>query len=85
MVSNIKNYTHLDYSLKNENLEFKTTMLNNSQVKINVNTEQDYRTLTKLMNESKQQWHSYENKQSRPIRVMVRNLHPSCDTVEIKN
>lgn len=30
------------------------------------------------MEKTDQQWHSYENKQERPIRVMVRNLHSAC-------
>lgn len=30
------------------------------------------------------EWHSYENKQTRPIRVIVRNLHPSYNVEEIK-
>lgn len=30
------------------------------------------------------EWHTYENKQTRPIRVMARNLHPSCSPEMIK-
>lgn len=58
--------------------------MNNNQLKINVNSETEYRELTKTMNETKQQWHTYENKQDRPIRIMVRDMHPTCDTEEIK-
>ena len=29
-------------------------------------------------------WHSYENKQDRPIRIMAKNLHYSTDTEAIK-
>lgn len=37
------------------------------------------------MNDTEMKWHSYENKQTRPIRVMVKNLHPSCDPKDISS
>lgn len=40
-------------------------------------------TLTRIMEQRKQQWHFYENKQERPIKVMTRNLHPTCSTDDI--
>lgn len=84
IVSNIKDYKQLNDTLKVTNIQFATTLMNNEQIKINVNTESEYRELTKHMNESKQEWHSYENKQTRPIRVMVKNLHRTCDPADIK-
>lgn len=83
VVSNVQNYQEIKQKLQAKNLNYNATLLNNNQVKINVNSATDYRELTKEMTDSKQQWHSYENKQERPIRVMVRNLHPSCDPKEI--
>ena len=58
--------------------------MNNNQLKINVNSETEYCKLTKTMNKAKQQWYSYENKQDKPMRIMVRDMHPTCDTEEIK-
>lgn len=83
VVSNIKNYSEIKNNLQTKNLKFNATMMNNNQLKINVDTESSYRELTKTLEESKREWHSYENKQERPIRVMARYLHPSCDPNEI--
>lgn len=54
--------------------------------KIKITTRQDthYQEVTRVLNENHMEWHSYENKQSRPIRVMAKNLHHSCDPEEIK-
>lgn len=84
VVSEVKDYNQLKTVLKNKNINFKTSMLNNNQIKINVENELDYRILTKTMNECNHQWHTYENKQTRPIRVMVRNLHHTCKEEDIK-
>lgn len=85
VVNNVVNYPELTNKLSEENLRYQANMLNNGQVKITVQTEQDYRTLTSLMNDTEMKWHSYENKQTRPIRVMVKNLHPLCDPKDISS
>jgi uridine kinase len=35
--------------------------------------------LTNILLEGRYAWHSYEDKHTRPIRVMARNLHHSCN------
>ncbi|XP_066145918.1 uncharacterized protein [Euwallacea fornicatus] len=52
-------------------------------VKINVKDGQQYKALTKTLCEKGYSWHSYENKQNRPIKVMAVNLHHSCFPEEI--
>jgi hypothetical protein len=52
---------------------------------VNVDNEWEYRALTKVVNNQKYQWHSYENKLIRPLRVIVRHLHPSCQPTEIQH
>lgn len=84
VVSNLDNYNGLNDSLKSRRIKYSNNLMNNKQLKINVETENDYRELTKFMNDAHLEWHTYENKQTRPIRVMARNLHPSCNTKEIK-
>jgi hypothetical protein len=85
IMSNVQEYSKIKEALKSKNLNFKANLMNNNQLKLNVDTEQEYRDLTKVMNEAKYQWHTYENKQTRPIRVMAKDLHPSCDPDDIKN
>ena len=41
-------------------------------------TEDHYRTASKMLNEAKFTWSSYENKQTRPIRDIVKRIHQSC-------
>lgn len=53
-------------------------MLNNEQVKVNVEDPDEYKNLTKILSGSNYSWHTYENKQTRPIRVVAKKLHYSC-------
>lgn len=85
ILSNLTDYTTMSNSIKSKNIKFTTTLLNSNQLKINVNTENEYRELTKHMNETNQEWHSYENKQNRPIRVLAKNLHKTCSPAAIKD
>lgn len=84
ILSNVTNYSVINKSLQDNSINFQAKLMNNQQLKINVVTETDYRNLTEYLNGSQQQWHSYENKHTRPIRVMVRNLHQSCNPEDIK-
>lgn len=43
----------------------------------------DYKEVTKALNNNNIQWHSYENKHTRPIRVVAKNLHHTCKVEEI--
>lgn len=65
------------------NNECKYTSYNNNMWKVNVNDGDTYRVVTENLNKNGTQWHSYENKATRPIKVMARGLHPSCDEQEI--
>lgn len=77
IVSHVKDYSVLYEALRKEGIMFKATMLNNEQVKFNVENSEAYRYLSKFLSNN-YQWHSYEDKQTRPLRVMVRKLHPTC-------
>jgi hypothetical protein len=48
-----------------------------------VETEDHYRTASKILNEAKFSWSSYENKQTRPIRVIIKRIHESCTPNQI--
>lgn len=63
--------------------EFKTTLLSSGDIKVNVEDAEAYRKLTNLLNRDSFKWYSFENKQTRPIKVMVKKLHPSCSTEKI--
>lgn len=80
IVENIKNYQQFyDLLLASLNRDsFMVKMMNGDTVKINAKDEDSYRGITKLLLQNNCLWHSYENKQDRPIRVMAKNLHSSC-------
>lgn len=62
---------------------YKAVRLNDQQIKVNVENEEDYRKLTYSLANQNCQYHSYENKQTRPIKVMARNLLPTFSEDEI--
>lgn len=81
IVENVIEYQSFYDSLLKKELNkdsFTVKMLRNGAVKINTNSEATYRGITKHLKEEDASWFSYENKQSRPIRVMAKNLHASC-------
>lgn len=78
ILSNIDEFNPIKKILEEKNIKYEIKMLNNKQLKINVETESEYRSLTKAINETKFEWHTYENKLHRPIKVMIRGLHQSC-------
>ena len=80
IVENVKNYQQFyDFLLSSlEKDSFTIKMLSGDSVKINTNNEDSYRAAATLLRQQSYLWHSYENKQDRPIRVMAKNLHSSC-------
>lgn len=80
VVENIKNYQSF-YDFLSTTLgkdSFTAKMMIGDSVKINANNEDSYRAIATLLRQQNYLWHSYENKQDRPIRVMAKNLHFSC-------
>lgn len=63
--------------------EYKVTALNNNVWKINTPDSETYRALVTKLNTDKIQWFTYENKNERPIRVMVRGLHSTCPKEDV--
>lgn len=57
---------------------FTIKVLNGNSVKVNASAEDSYKSITKQLRENDCLWHSYENKQERPIRVMAKRLPSSC-------
>lgn len=63
--------------------ECKLISLRNDVWKINTSTPDHYRKLAEYLKNEGLEWYTYEDKNSRPIKVMARGLHPSCDPLEI--
>lgn len=78
ILSNINDFNQVQYLMSSQNIKYEVKVLNNKQLSIKVTSESDYRNLTKAITDAKFEWHSYENKNTRPIKVIARGLHPSC-------
>lgn len=61
----------------------KYTSYNKDNWKVIVEDADAYRSVTEELNKKKIQWHSYENKATRSIKVVARGLHSSCVAKEI--
>jgi hypothetical protein len=55
------------------------------QLKIQTATPEAYRLLVNYLKNSNAQFHTYQLTQDKPIRVVIRNIHPSTEVNEIKN
>ena len=69
-----KDISKEDYKLK----------INNNHVKILATHPHAYRKLTNLLKTLNAKFHTYQLKQERPFRVVLRNIHHSVDLEELK-
>ncbi|KAI5739525.1 hypothetical protein M8J77_020275 [Diaphorina citri] len=65
--------------------KFAIKTVNNSLVKVNCEEEDGYRKMVSALKEHKVPYYTYENKQTRPIRVVAKGLHHMWSEEEIYN
>ena len=79
-----KNINELTADLVKLNFKGKLVSLPSMNIKINCANSDEYRMLTKTLNESSErekiEWHTFSDKNNRPIRVLARGLDPATDT-----
>ncbi|KAL4096689.1 hypothetical protein QTP88_021594 [Uroleucon formosanum] len=54
------------------------------RLKIQTKHPESYRATIQLLKENKAEYHTYQLKEDKPLRVVIRNLHPSTKTETIK-
>ena len=59
-------------------------MLQNDKVKIQPHTSQTYPKIVKLLEEKDTEFYTYKPKSERSFKVVLKNIHPTMDTDEIK-
>jgi hypothetical protein len=64
--------------------EFSYKCVNNNSVKILPKSADTYRRLVRKLNEGNVSFHTYQLKQERAYRVVLKNMHYSVDTAELK-
>ena len=65
------------------NGDYRLTSMNNNVWKVNMPDTESYRSLATVLNAKNMEWYTYEDKNSKPIRIVARGLHPSCLPNEI--
>ena len=84
MVSNVEEYKQFyNFVQKEAKDSFTVKILNNNIYKINVISQEDYRSVTSILNAKNIAWYSYENKQTHPIKVVVKNLYHSWTSEDV--
>jgi hypothetical protein len=80
MVDGVKSYEGLYGELINHisKESFQVKFTNDTTAKLNCNNSENYRKAIHVLQTCNFNFHTYENKQTRPIRVMAKNLHYSC-------
>lgn len=75
-VKKVEDIQKLTMYLKKQQMKAKiSTLSTEGNFKVNCCTEEEYMELSAWLNEKNIQWHTFSNKQKRPLRVMARGLH----------
>lgn len=81
-ITNHKTFAEkIEKGLTKNSYTYKT--LKNNTVKVSCFTDIAYRMAIAVLQESSYSYHTYENKQKRPIRVMAKGLHHSWPTDDV--
>lgn len=81
-VRDIKPLTNLLNSVARDGFELKT--MNRNQIRIQSNSIENYGKISKMLINKKVKFHTYQLKQDKPFRVVLR-IHHSVDETELKN
>lgn len=80
----ISNYARIKEILNSAHVQnYSVIALNNNIWKINTSNPDGYKALSATLNEMKAEWYTYENKNERPNKVIIRGLHHTCTKEEI--
>lgn len=72
----------LDVTAK-DSYSFK--ILNNNEVRIQPFSFESYKPIVNILKEKKTEYYTYQCKQDRKFKVVLKNIHPSVDIDELKN
>ena len=65
--------------------DFEVKVLTGNQVKIQPKTADKYKTIIQALAEKHTEFHTYQPKEDRSFRTVLRGMHYSTDTSEIKS
>ncbi|KAF7283918.1 hypothetical protein GWI33_022747 [Rhynchophorus ferrugineus] len=81
--SNVTDFDFVYETLRSNYIIFKATVLNNGQIKLNAECRTTFTKIINCLELLKLQWHSYEDKQTRDIKVMARGLPSTAKSEKI--
>lgn len=58
-------------------------LIGNAQAKVQLSETKDYSTVIKVLKDKNTEFHSFQHKQDRKFRVVLRNMHPTVDMQEL--
>lgn len=79
----VKTYEEIKTLVEPVTSSYEIVAQNNNKWKIITTDSDSYRKLAKTLDDVKAQWYTYEDKNTRPIKVMARGLHHTCEKQDI--
>jgi len=85
-IHGVINYGEMINRIRNiaEDEQYTTKSLTNNVIKINCVTPETYINLMKYLKESNTYYHTFQLKEERAYRIVIRHLHHSTDTEDIR-
>lgn len=83
-VADIKEIGKVTNLAEENQIKPTVAIMNKNRTKINVDTSDEFRKLSSLLNTNNIQHHTYENKQERNIRVMIKGIPPEMPETNVK-
>jgi hypothetical protein len=85
MITGVENHANLTSIIKQAigDKNYQTKLMNNGITKVNVSSDCAHKILTNSLETNHIPWFSYENKQNRDIKIMIKNLHHSYQPMNI--
>lgn len=85
-IHGVINYGAMINQIRNiaEDEQYSTKSLSNNVIKINCVTPETYRTFIRYLKENNIYYHTYQLKEERAYRIVIKHLHHSTDIEEIR-
>lgn len=78
-----QNYKMIEEAAREHAPQSKVIVMRDDQVKINAATSAGFRNLSEFLRNEHCEFHTYQDKQTRPYAVMIKGIHKSLDVADI--
>jgi hypothetical protein len=79
MITGVENHEDMTSIIEQaiDDEHYQNKLMYNGITEVNISSDYAYRILASSLKTNNTPWFSYENKQNRVIKIMIKNLHPS--------